>query len=54
MLLHNYCIQRRVPLMVEEVDLDDVPNAADEMANAARHGQRVGVRRELVENVFTR
>lgn len=54
MLLHNYCIQHRVPLITDDIDLDDVPNPANELANAARHGQKEAVRREIVQNVFTR
>ena len=53
MLLHNYCIQRRIPLLVENVDLDDIPDADDVQVNVG-HGHGQAARRELVENVFTR
>lgn len=53
-LLHNYCVQRRGPFVVDEIELADVLHATCDLTNAARQGQREAVMRELVQNVFTR
>lgn len=53
MLLHNRCIQRRIPLLADQVDLENMPNAYDDVPVNTGHGQGQAKRRELVQNVFT-
>lgn len=53
MLLHNYCVKRRIPVQDELEDIaddpDDPPQQDDHVDNV---GQGYEVRQELIRNIF--